>query len=228
MIETEEIGRLARELSAKLELLRASGVDECLVQRRTLEEINIEVQACRSCFSSESGAEPLVESAAGSQEQLASIGVGTGTSGLFIVVERPFADEPGAETYAGEEGGLLKDIITKGLKLEPEEVYISFIVKCPDTEGKVEGKEVLASCLPYLLEEIELIRPKVLLCFGAPVAEVLHGPSVKSASPGSAFKNLGGTKVKSTYSLGELIREPSLKRAAWNDIKEVVTELKGR
>ncbi len=204
---SNEAGEIARELRAKLELYSASGVDECLVAKRSLGEINADIESCTRCELS------------GSRSYV-SRGAGTGSSGLFIVVERPFAGAEETDAYAaygGEEGEFLKEIMTKGLKLAPDEVYLSFVTRCSPADAPGPGP--IASCLPYLLEELSVLGPKVVLCFGSVAAEAVLGATV-GLPPGSIDRNRlythNGMKVVATYGLTDILTDRVKKGEFWN------------
>jgi len=212
---SNEAAEIARELRAKLELYSSSGIDECLISKRSLDEIKAETEGCTKCDLSES------------RTSLGAV-AGTGSSGLFIVVDRPFAssdseNKAGAEStnaYVGQEGEFLKEIITKGLKLAVDDVCLSFVTRCssPDVPNSNPDSIQIAACLPYLLEEVSVLRPKVLLLFGS-AAEAVLGATV-GVLPGAVSRNraydFGGIKVIATYSLLEILTDKVKKGEFWN------------
>jgi uracil-DNA glycosylase len=108
-------------------------------------------------------------------------GVGDIHAQLMFVGEAPGADEDAqGEPFVGAAGQLLTRII-KTMGLSRETVYIANILKCrPDTPGQSAGNrkptgDEMKTCLPYLLEQIDLIRPKVLVALGATAIEGLLG-----------------------------------------------------
>ncbi len=215
--EIKEIDEIARELRAKLELMAASGLNECLVRRRSLKDVYAEIRGCGRC-------------ALATERISVSTGTGSAKSGLFIVLERPFTGTGsgnGTDAYTGEEGVLLKDIITKGLKVDTSDVYLSFVVRClnvksaadSDAAFKDESSGAVDSCLPYLFEEIEALKPKAVLLFGDEVAETFLGAAIGLA-PGSVKRNrfykFKGMEVVSTYTLGEILKDKVKKSEFWS------------
>ncbi|MBE9528418.1 MAG: hypothetical protein IME99_04190 [Proteobacteria bacterium] len=212
---SNEAAELARELRAKLELYSSSGIDECLISKRSLGEIKAEIEGCTKCDLSESRT---------------SVGTvaGTGSSGLFIVVDRPFApfdsenrpESESTDAYTGQEGEFLKEIITKGLRLAVDDVCLSFVTRCssPDVPDSASTPIEVAACLPYLLEEVSVLRPKVLLLFGS-AAEAVLGATV-GVLPGAVSRNrhydYNGIKVVATYSLKEILTDKVKKGEFWN------------
>jgi DNA polymerase len=215
-VTSNEVAEIARELRSKLELYASSGVDECLISKRSLGEIKAEVVGCVKCDLSRSRIS-------------ASAVVGTGSSGLFIVVDRPFAslDSEGksetesTDAYTGQEGEFLKEIITKGLKLEVDEVSLSFVTRCSGPDGADSNPDPIhvAACLPYLLEEVSILRPKVLLVFGASATEAVLEATV-GVLPGTVSRNraydYNGIRVVVTYSLHEILTDKVKKGEFWN------------
>ena len=111
-------------------------------------------------------------------------GVGNIDSQLMFVGEAPGADEDAqGEPFVGAAGQLLTKII-QATGLSRADVYIANILKCrPDTPGQSSGNrkptpEEMATCIPYLHEQIDLIRPKVLVALGATAVEGLLGKTI--------------------------------------------------
>src|SRR5205085_6638923 len=108
-------------------------------------------------------------------------GVGDINAQLMFISEAPGADEDAqAEPFAGKAGQLLTRII-QTMGLDRDSVYIANILKCrPDTPGQSAGNrkptsEEMQTCIPYLHEQIDLIRPKVLVALGGTAVEGLLG-----------------------------------------------------
>lgn len=212
---SNEVAEIARELRSKLELYSSSGIDECLISKRSLGEIKAELAGCAKCDLSRS-------------RVAVSTVVGTGSSGLFIVIDRPFAsieaenksETESADAYTGQEGEFLKEIITKGLKLEVDDVSLSFVTRCsgPVALDSNQNPIHVAACLPYLLEEISILRPKVLLLFGGTAEAVLE--ATVGVLPGAVSRNrvydFGGIKVVATYGLKEILTDKVKKGEFWN------------
>jgi DNA polymerase len=215
---SNEVAEIARELRSKLELYSSSGVDECLISKRSLVEIKAELAGCAKCDLSKSRA-------------AVSAVVGIGSSGLFIVVDRPFApteaenrgqeskpERESTDAYRGQEGEFLKEIITKGLKLEVDDVSLSFVTRCSGPDASDSDPIHVAACLPYLLEEVSILRPKVLLVFGGAAEAVLE--ATVGVLPGTASRSrvydYNGIKVVATYGLKEILTDKVKKGEFWN------------
>lgn len=161
-------------------------------------------------------------------------GVGNIHAALMFVGEAPGMDEDAqGEPFVGKAGQLLTRIIqTMGLRRE--DVYIANILKCrPDTPGQTSGNRrptatEMATCLPYLLEQIELIRPRVIVALGATAVEGLFGkaPAGITRTRGTwlSFQDI---PVMPTYHPAYLLRNQALteKRKVWEDMLAVMEKL---
>jgi DNA polymerase len=137
----------------------------------------------------------------------------------MLVGEGPGADEDAqGEPFVGKAGKLLNDIL-KAIKFEREDVYIANIVKCRPPGNRKPTPEEIMKCLPYLHKQIELVKPRLILCLGATAAEgllQLHG-----TLRGMRLKEytFGDATVMVTYHPAALLRTPAYKRDTWEDVK---------
>ncbi len=160
-------------------------------------------------------------------------GVGTIEAKLMFVGEAPGADEDvQGEPFVGAAGQLLTRII-QTMGFSRETVYIANVLKCrPDTPGQSFGNrkptpEEMKTCLPYLLEQIHLIRPQVIVALGATAMEGLFGrpmPITKLRGQWQSFEN---TPVMPTFHPSYLLRNqaPAVKRQVWEDMLQVLEKL---
>jgi DNA polymerase len=161
-------------------------------------------------------------------------GVGSVNADLMFVGEAPGMDEDAAgEPFVGKAGQLLTRII-ETMGLNREVVYIGNVLKCrPDTPGRRYGNrkptpEEMVTCRPYLMEQIRIIRPKVLVALGATAVEGLMGvSSVAITRYRGEFKNFGGIPLMPTYHPAYVLRNQShrIKRQIWEDMLQVMTRL---
>ena len=160
-------------------------------------------------------------------------GVGNINADLMFVGEAPGADEDEqAEPFVGKAGQLLTKIIeTTGLKRS--EVYIANILKCrPDTPGQTAGNrkpttEEMETCIPYLHEQIDLIRPKVIVALGGTAVEGLLGKTIGITKLRGTWKTYRGIPLMPTYHPAYLLRNQALseKRRIWEDMLQVMEKL---
>ena len=162
-----------------------------------------------------------------------AFGVGDINAQLMFIGEAPGADEDEqGEPFVGKAGQLLTKIIeTMGLKRET--VYIANILKCrPDTPGQASGNrkptpEEMHTCIPYLHEQIDLIRPKVMVALGGVAAEGLLGKTVFITKMRGQWHTFRGTPLMLTYHPAYLLRNqaPIEKRRVWEDLLQVMDKL---
>jgi DNA polymerase len=160
-------------------------------------------------------------------------GVGDINSQLMFVGEAPGADEDQqGEPFVGKAGQLLTKII-QTMGLSRETVYIGNILKCrPDTPGQTAGNrkptpEEMQTCIPYLHEQIDLIRPKVIVALGATAVEGLLGKTIGITKLRGQWRTYRGTPLMPTYHPAYLLRNQALseKRRVWEDMLAVMEKL---
>lgn len=160
-------------------------------------------------------------------------GVGNIDAELMFVGEAPGADEDiQGEPFVGAAGQLLTKII-QTMGLSRQQVYIGNILKCrPDTPGQSSGNrkpttEEMATCIPYLHEQIDLIRPKVLVALGATAVEGLLGKTIGITKLRGNWKIYRGIPLMPTYHPAYLLRNQALaeKRRVWEDMLQVMDRL---
>jgi DNA polymerase len=160
-------------------------------------------------------------------------GVGSLDAELMFIGEAPGADEDEqGEPFVGKAGQLLTKII-QAMGLTRNTVYIGNILKCrPDTPGQSAGNrkptpEEMKTCIPYLHEQIDLIRPKVIVALGATAVEGLLGKTIGITRLRGNWKTYRGTPLMPTYHPAYLLRNqaPSEKRRVWEDMLQVMERL---
>jgi DNA polymerase len=160
-------------------------------------------------------------------------GVGSIDAQLLFVGEAPGADEDRqGEPFVGKAGQLLTKII-QTMGLQRGDVYIANILKCrPDTPGEDSGNrkptpEEMQTCIPYLHEQIDLIRPKVLIALGATAVEGLLGKTVGITKLRGNWQTYRGIPLMPTYHPAYLLRNQALseKRRVWEDMLQVMEKI---
>ena len=160
-------------------------------------------------------------------------GVGSIDAQLMFVGEAPGADEDEqGEPFVGKAGQLLTKII-QATGLGRADVYIANILKCrPDTPGQSAGNrkptsDEMATCIPYLHEQIDLIRPKVIMALGATAVEGLLGKTLGITKLRGTWKTYRGTPLMPTYHPAYLLRNQAMseKRKVWEDMPAVMEKL---
>jgi len=160
-------------------------------------------------------------------------GVGNIDAQLMLVGEAPGADEDEqGEPFVGRAGQLLTKII-QATGLSRSDVYIANILKCrPDTPGQSAGNrpptpEERATCIPYLQEQIDLIKPKAIVALGATAVDGLLGKAPGITKLRGNWQEYRGIPLMPTYHPAYLLRNQSLseKRKVWEDILKVMEKL---
>ena len=160
-------------------------------------------------------------------------GVGSIEAQLMFVGEAPGADEDEqGEPFVGRAGQLLTKII-QAAGLQRSDVYIANILKCrPDTPGQSAGNrkptpDEMATCIPYLHEQIDLIKPKVLVALGATAVEGLLGKTLGITKLRGNWQTYRGTPLMPTYHPAYLLRNQAMseKRKVWEDMLAVMEKL---
>lgn len=179
--------------------------------RRTLEDIRAEVMACAKCRLRAGCRAPV-------------FGEGPVPSPLMFVGEGPGAteDEIG-RPFVGAAGQLLDRIIAAG-GWRREEVYITNVVRCRPPGNRQPAPDEMQTCLPYLLEMLPLIQPRIIVCLGATAARGLIDPEARITRLRGRWVERWGVRIMPTYHPAALLRDPSKKRDVWEDIKAVRAE----
>jgi uracil-DNA glycosylase len=160
-------------------------------------------------------------------------GVGSMDAELMFVGEAPGADEDErGEPFVGKAGQLLTKII-QTMGLSRDSVYIANILKCrPDTPGQSAGNrkptpQEMQTCIPYLHEQIDLIKPKVLVALGATAVEGLLGKTVGITRLRGQWHTYRGIPLMPTYHPAYLLRNQAMseKRRVWEDMLKVMDRL---
>jgi DNA polymerase len=160
-------------------------------------------------------------------------GVGNPDAELMFIGEAPGADEDRrGEPFVGRAGQLLTKII-ETMGFSREQVYIANILKCrPDTSPGSFGNRPptpleMQTCRPYLVEQIDIIQPKVLVALGAVAVEGLLGTRATMRELRGRWHSYNGTPLMITYHPAYLLRNqsPSEKRKVWEDMLQVLERL---
>ncbi len=179
-----------------------------------LESVREELGACRRCRLAEARKNIV-------------FGEGNPRAALVFVGEGPGAreDEEG-RPFVGEAGQLLTDIIVKGMHLRRQDVYICNVVKCRTPDNGRPGADELETCLPFLLQQIRAIRPRVIVTLGNTSAHALLKTGEGISKLRGTWHEFEGIPVMPTYHPSYLLRSPSAKKEVWIDIKMVMKKLK--
>ena len=184
-------------------------------------QLRLEVMPCVKCAPLASARKHVV------------FGVGDLNTQLLFIGEAPGTDEDEqGEPFVGKAGQLLTRII-QAMGLTRDSVYIANILKCrPDTPGQSAGNRKptpaeMQTCFPFLLTQIEQIKPRVLVALGATAVEGLLGKTIGISRLRGHFQEFHGIPLMPTYHPAYLLRNQSLalKREVWEDMLQVLGKL---
>jgi uracil-DNA glycosylase len=152
-------------------------------------------------------------------------GTGNPNADLMFVGEGPGRDEDlSGEPFVGRAGKLLTDMI-KAMGLQREDVYIANVVKCRPPENRLPEKDEIATCSPYLMRQIDAIKPKVICTLGSCSAQTLLQTAQGISKLRGEWFDFRGAKLMPTYHPAYLLRNPGAKPEVWKDLQKVMAVL---
>jgi uracil-DNA glycosylase family 4 len=146
-------------------------------------------------------------------------GEGNAQAELMLVGEAPGAteDETG-RPFVGQAGQLLTKILA-AIELKREEVFICNVLKHRPPNNRNPTPEEVAACSPYLIRQIELVRPKVLLALGTFASQTLLETKLSISKLRGQIHRYYGVPLIVTYHPAALLRNPAWKRPTWEDVQ---------
>jgi len=147
-------------------------------------------------------------------------GSGNSNANVMVIGEGPGAEEDKQGLpFVGRAGQLLTDIL-KAIKFSRDEVFIGNIVKCRPPDNRTPLPEEMDTCIPYLAKQIELIKPKLILCLGLTAAKgLLKKKDSLTSLRGQVFE-YEGIKTMVTFHPAALLRNPNWKKDCWVDVQK--------
>jgi len=204
--------------------------DENASHQVQLDQIRTDIGDCKRCRLCE-------------QRNNIVFGVGNPHAELMFVGEAPGRDEDKqGEPFVGRAGQLLTKII-EAMKFQRQDVYIANVVKCRPPENRNPAPDEIATCEPFLLRQIEVIQPKVIVGLGNFAVQTLLQTESKitglrgrfhpwpSATVKAKFETSlpeGSISLMPTYHPAFLLRNPNMKRPVWEDMQKVMALLTKR
>jgi len=144
---------------------------------------------------------------------------------LMFVGEGPGADEDATGLpFVGKAGQLLNNMIV-AMGLKREQVYIANIVKCRPPGNRTPEFIEATTCSQFLVKQIDIVRPEVIVALGATAATYLLGVRQSLSSLRGRWHAVRGAKVAVTYHPAFLLRDPRQKGEAWKDLQMVMKEM---
>jgi DNA polymerase len=179
----------------------------------SLDELRAEIGDCRRCKLC-NGRTNIV------------FGVGDPHAELMFVGEGPGRDEDlKGEPFVGRAGQLLTEIITKGMKMRRDEVYIANVVKCRPPENRNPEPDEITACQPFLIKQVALVKPRIIVALGTFAAQTLLQSKTPISRLRGVWHSYQGVKLMPTLHPAYLLRNPNDKRLVWQDIQAVLREM---
>jgi DNA polymerase len=173
----------------------------------SISELESKINTCKKC--------PL-----GNLRTKFVFGEGNPNADIMLIGEAPGAEEDKTgKPFVGRAGQLLTKIL-EAIKIKREEVFIANILKCRPPDNRTPNQDEISSCIPYLKKQIELIKPKVILCLGVTAANgLLNTKSSMVRLRGNVYE-FHGVKLMVTYHPAALLRNPNWKKETWEDVQQ--------
>lgn len=152
-------------------------------------------------------------------------GEGASDADIMFVGEGPGREEDlQARPFVGDAGKLLTSLIVK-LGLKREDVFIANIVKCRPPYNRNPEDDEVASCRPFVEEQIHIIKPKVIVCLGKVAAQALLNVKTPISRMRGNFFQYKGIPVMPTFHPAYLLRNPKDKWLTWDDMQKVLGKI---
>lgn len=182
--------------------------NELAASNETLEGIHGAIAGCKLCRLWE-GRTQIVNS------------TGNPNAKLMFIGEAPGADEDAqGKPFIGRAGQLLTKII-EAIGMSREEVFIGNINRCRPPGNRAPMADEAATCKPFLLREIAVVRPQVIVVLGATAMQNLLETKAPIGKLRGHFQDYFGIRVMPTFHPAYLLRDPHKKREVWDDMKKV-------
>jgi DNA polymerase len=152
-------------------------------------------------------------------------GSGNPEADLMFVGEAPGRDEDlQGKPFVGRAGQLLT-LMLQAIDMERSDVFIANVLKCRPPNNRDPLPEEIEQCEPYLLKQIDLIRPKLIVALGRFASASLLRTKAALASLRQDVHDYNGVPLIVTYHPAALLRNPQMKAEAWEDLKKIRTHL---
>ena len=184
-----------------------------MTPEQALRAIRDDIGDCTRCVLHKQGRKQIV------------FGVGNPRADIMFIGEAPGADEDiQGEPFVGRAGQLLNNMIS-AMGIRREDVYIANIIKCRPPGNRTPEREECDTCSPFLMRQIEVVKPKIIVALGAVAAKTLLGVNDAMINLRGRIYDFKKTKLAVTYHPAYLLRDPRQKKETWKDLQMVMTYL---
>ena len=178
----------------------------------SLESLAVEAAGCVLCRLSE-------------KRKTVVFGEGHDRAAVMFIGEGPGAEEDRTgRPFVGQAGKLLDRMIF-AMGFEREQVYIANVVKCRPPGNRDPKDDEVAACAAYLDRQIDLIEPQVIVALGKPASRRLTGTNKPMGALRGRWSSYRRIPLMPVFHPAYLLRQPKLKREAWEDLKLVMSRL---
>lgn len=203
------------EVAAALESVRPPASAEEVANAAQLASLAEEVSQCTKCGLASTRTQTV-------------FGDGNPATELVFVGEAPgFHEDKQGRPFVGSAGQLLTDIIVKGMKMDRNNVYICNVLKCRPPENRDPNPDEIEQCEPYLVRQLEILKPRVICALGGHAAKTLLKTTESTGTLRGKWHFYHGIPVRVTYHPAYLLRNPDDKRKTWEDVQHVMRLLSG-
>ncbi|MGC1679283.1 MAG: uracil-DNA glycosylase, partial [Candidatus Binataceae bacterium] len=122
-------------------------------------------------------------------------------------------------------GQLLTDIIERGMGMKRAEVYICNVIKCRPPDNRNPEPDEVASCEPFMMRQIELVKPRVIVGLGTFAVQAVLKLKTPISKLRGNWHDVRGVRMMPTFHPAYLLRNPGEKRLVWQDVQQVLKEL---
>jgi uracil-DNA glycosylase family 4 len=152
-------------------------------------------------------------------------GSGNPRAEIMFVGEAPGADEDAQGLpFVGKAGQLLTKIIESTKTWKRQDVFICNVLKCRPPGNRTPQPEEVEQCRPYLEEQINIIKPKLIMALGASAAQALLKTKDSVGKLRNRWHDLAGIPLRVTYHPAALLRFDGYKKDVWADMKELTAK----
>ncbi|NCC63306.1 MAG: uracil-DNA glycosylase [Spirochaetia bacterium] len=213
LTKTTPVNRSEEDFSDVLDTLLPLPVDKQSIKGTNLKQLEQLVNACDKCRLCQTRNHTV-------------FGEGVVPASLMVIGEGPGAEEDATgRAFVGKAGKYL-DTWLKAISMSrSENVYIANIVKCRPVENRNPYADEIASCMPYLKRQIQLVRPNIILLVGSVATRCLLNCEDGVTKMRGRFHRWEGIPVVVTYHPAGVLRNQELRRPVWDDLKKVAAFL---
>jgi DNA polymerase len=180
---------------------------EAWTSAETIDDLNSMINTCKKC-------------GLGHTRKKFVFGVGNPHADVVVVGEAPGADEDEkGEPFVGRGGQLLTKIL-EAIHFKREEIFICNILKCRPPNNRDPQAEEIDLCEPYLWKQLEIIKPKLILCAGRIAGQSLLKTNASLGQLRGKMHDYRGIPLMVTYHPAALLRNPNWKRPCWEDMQQ--------